>query len=192
MTPVFLEALLADRREEAQRVLGISLFAGYPSDHERRFLALRLRQMHEDVRFQVWGEHAFVLAGQMVGHGGFDGPPGSNAAHAPGAVELGYAIFAPYRGRGYATDAARMLMDLAEERANIRHFVLAVAPTNAPSLAIAHKLGFLRTGERVDGTRGLEHVFELHRAADETRGGSRGIGGGQRSVRPGGGIPHVS
>jgi [ribosomal protein S5]-alanine N-acetyltransferase len=168
MTPAFLEAVLADRRGEAERLLGISLFAEYPSEAERRFLAMRLRQMHEDTRFQTWCEHAIVLGGQMVGHGGYDGPPGNNAAYAPDAVEFGYAIFPPYRGRGYATEAARMFMDMADERANIRHFVLAVSPTNAPSLAIARKLGFLRTGERRDDERGLEHVFELHRDVEET------------------------
>ena len=110
MTPEFLDALVADRREESEQELGISLFADYPDEDERRFLALRLRQMHQDARFQTWSEHAFVLRGQMVGHGGFDGPPGNNAAQAPDAVEFGYAIFSPYRGRGYATEAARMLM----------------------------------------------------------------------------------
>jgi ribosomal-protein-alanine N-acetyltransferase len=128
--------------------------------------------MHEDARFLTWCEHAIVLGGQMVGHAGYDGPPGSNAALAPDAVEFGYAIFAPYRGRGYATDAARMLMDLAEKRAGVRHFVLGISPTNAPSLAVARKLGFQRTGERVDDERGLEDVFELHRDASETVGDS--------------------
>ena len=161
MTPEFLEALLADRREESEQELGISLFADYPDEDERRFLALRLRQMHQDARFQTWSEHAFVLRGQMVGHGGYDGPPGNNAAQAPEAVEFGYAIFPPYRGRGYATEAARMLMGLAEERAGVRHFVLAISPTNAPSLAIVRKLGFVRTGERIDKERGLEQVLEL-------------------------------
>ena len=152
MTPEFLDALVADRREESEHELGISLFADYPDEDERRFLSLRLRQMHEDARFQAWCEHAFVRGGQMIGHGGYDGPPGNNAAQAPDAVEF-----------GYATEAARMLMDLAEERAGVRHFVLAISPTNAPSLAIARKLGFVRTGERIDKERGLEHVFELKR-----------------------------
>ena len=163
MTPAFLEAVLADRREEAERVLGISLFAGFPGDGERRFLAMRLEQIHADARFQTWCVHAVVLGGRMVGHAGYHGPPGRNAVRAPEAVELGYAIFVPYRGRGYATEAVRMLIDMAEQRANIRHFVLAVSPTNAPSLAIVAKLGFRRTGERIDDEDGLEHVFELHK-----------------------------
>jgi hypothetical protein len=92
MTPAFLEALLADRREESEQELGISLFADYPDEDERRFLAMRLRQMREDACFHPWSEHAFVLGSRMVGHGGYDGPPGNNAAQAPDAVEFGYAI----------------------------------------------------------------------------------------------------
>lgn len=61
-----------------------------------------------------------------------------------------------------------MLMDAAEERANVRHFVLAISPTNAPSLAIARRFGFLRTGEQTDAERGLEHVFELQREVEDT------------------------
>jgi RimJ/RimL family protein N-acetyltransferase len=58
-----------------------------------------------------------------------------------------------------------MLMDIAEERAGVRHFILSVAPTNEPSLAIVHKLGFVRTGEKLDEEDGLEHVFQLRRDA---------------------------
>jgi ribosomal-protein-alanine N-acetyltransferase len=163
LTPPFLEALVAGRREEAEEMLGISLFGDYPGADERRYLALRLRQMREDPRLEAWGEHAVALGERMVGHAGYNGPPGSNAAQAPGAVELGYATFSPFRGRGYATEAARILMDMAETHAGVRHFVLAVSPENAPSLAVARKLGFRRTGERVDPARGLEHVLELHR-----------------------------
>ena len=171
MTVEFLEAVLVDRRAEGERALGIKLPTEFPAEGERRFLATWLRQMREDERFQTWCPHAIVLDGQMIGHAGYKGPPGSNAAQAPDAVEYGYKIFAPYRGLGYATDAARMLMDMAEERAGISHFVLSVSPTNDPSLAIVHKLGFVRTGEQMDDEDGLQHVFELHRDPQETSGG---------------------
>lgn len=167
LTPAFLEAVLAGRRKDAEWELGIPLFPEYPGDDEHRFLAMKLRQMQEDPRYRTWCEHAIALGEQMIGHGGYEGPPGNNAANAPDAVEFGYAIFEPYRGRGYATAAAQTLMNIAEEHSNVRHFVLAISPTNAPSLAVAHKLGFHRTGERTDEQRGLEHVFELHRDTDE-------------------------
>jgi ribosomal-protein-alanine N-acetyltransferase len=161
MTPEFVAAVLAGRREEATRLLQIEVPEEFPSEGEKGFLGLRLRQMREDARFRTWCPHAIVLGGQMIGHAGYHGPPGVNSVHEPEAVEFGYRIFPPYRGRGYATEAARMLMDQAEERAGIRHFVLSVGPTNEPSLAIVRKLGFTQTGERMDAEDGRELVFEL-------------------------------
>jgi RimJ/RimL family protein N-acetyltransferase len=163
MTPEFIEAVLDDRREDAALLLDLRLPDEFPSEGERGFLGLRLRQMREDERFLTWCPNAVVLDGLMIGHAGYHGPPGINSAQSPDAVEYGYKIFPDWRGRGYATEAAVMLMDLAEERAGIRHFVLAVSPTNDPSLAIVRKLGFVKTGEHMDEEDGLEHVFELER-----------------------------
>jgi ribosomal-protein-alanine N-acetyltransferase len=165
LTPEFIEAALDGRREGAAGLLGIELPDEFPMESERGFLGLRLRQMREDARFRTWCPHAVVLGGQMIGHAGYHGPPGINSTHNPAAVEFGYTIFPPYRGRGYATQAARMLMDLAEER-GIRHFVLSVGPDNEPSLAIVRKLGFEQTGERMDEEDGRELVFELIRDDD--------------------------
>jgi [ribosomal protein S5]-alanine N-acetyltransferase len=163
MTPEFVEAILDDRRAEAAALLDVELPDEFPSEGERGFLGMRLRQMSEDERFQTWCPHAVVLEGRMIGHAGYHGPPGSNSAQKPEAVEYGYKIFPDHRGRGYATQAAVMLMDLAEERAGVRHFVLSVSPENDPSLAIVRKLGFVRTGEQIDEEDGLEHIFEFER-----------------------------
>ena len=163
MTPEFIEAALDGRHEEAARLLGIDVPKEFPMGGERGLLELRLRQMREDERFKTWCLHAVVLAGQMIGHAGYHGPPGVNSKHAQDAIEFGYSIWPPFRGRGYATEAATMLIDQARDRAGISHFVLSVGPHNEPSLAIVRKLGFVRTGEQMDEQDGLELVFELRR-----------------------------
>ncbi|MDF2752131.1 MAG: family N-acetyltransferase [Gaiellaceae bacterium] len=163
MTPAFIEAVLDDRREDAAAELRIEQPDEFPSEGERGFLGLRLRQMRDDDRFLTWCPNAVVLDGRMIGHAGYHGPPGQNSTQNPDAVEYGYTIFPPWRGKGYATQVAVMLMDLAEELAGIRHFVLSVSPHNDPSLAIVRKLGFVKTGEHMDEEDGLEHVFELQR-----------------------------
>ena len=163
MTPEFVQAALDGRRDEAGTLLGIEVPDEFPSEGEKGFLGLRLRQMREDDRFRTWCPHAVVLGGQMIGHAGYHGPPGVNSLQAADAVEYGYKIFPAWRGRGFATEASQLLMDQAEARAGIRHFVLSIAPTNEPSLAIARKFGFVRTGEHMDEEDGLEHVFELRR-----------------------------
>ena len=163
MTPAFIEAVLDDRRDAAAAELSIAIPDEFPSDGERSFLRMRLDQMRKDARWETWCPNAVVLDGTMIGHAGYHGPPGINSTQDADAVEYGYSIFPAWRGHGYATQAAVMLMDLAEERAGIRHFVLAVAPDNDPSLAIVRKLGFVRTGEQMDDEDGLEHIFELER-----------------------------
>lgn len=163
MTPAFIEAVLDERRDEAAALLDVELPDEFPSGHDRGFLGLRLRQMREDERFLTWCPSAVVLDGRMIGHAGYHGPPGINSKQNPEAVEYGYQIFPDWRGRGYATQAATMLMDIAKELAGIRHFVLSVSPDNDPSLAIIRKLGFVKTGEQMDEEDGLEHIFELAR-----------------------------
>jgi RimJ/RimL family protein N-acetyltransferase len=167
MTPAFLQAVLADRLEDAAALVDARLPDEFPSEGERRFLRLRLRQMSDDPRWETWCPNVVVLEGTMIGHAGYHGPPGINSTQNPNAVEFGYTIYPAWRGNGYATQAAAMLMDLAEERAGIRHFVLAVAPDNAPSLAIVRKLGFVKTGEQMDEEDGLEEIYELTRGGDE-------------------------
>ena len=161
MTPEFIEAVLEGRRQEAGTLLEIEVPDEFPSEGEKGFLALRLRQMREDDRFKTWCPHAVVLGDRMIGHAGYHGPPGVNSVQAADAVEYGYKIFPAWRERGFATEACQLLMDRARAREGIRHFVLSIAPTNEPSLAIARKFGFVRTGAHMDEEDGLEHVFEL-------------------------------
>lgn len=162
MTPEFIEAVLDGRLDDAAALLAVELPPAFPREGDRRFLALRLGQMREDERFLHWCPYVVVLEGRMIGHAGYHGPPGRNSARNPDAVEFGYAIEPDYRGRGYATEAATQLIREAEER-GVRHFVLACAPANEPSLAIIRKLGFVQTGEVMDEHDGLELVFERSR-----------------------------
>ena len=70
-------------------------------------------------------------------------------------------MFEEFRGRGYATEAARALLAWACDEHGIRHFIASVAPGNAPSLAIVRRLGFVETGRQWDEEDGEELVFEL-------------------------------
>jgi [ribosomal protein S5]-alanine N-acetyltransferase len=160
MTPEFLEAALDGRVEEAGRIMGVELPDDFPPEGTKRFFGLRLRQMREDERFKEWCPHVVTLDGEMIGHAGYHGPPGVNALKKRGAVEIGYTIEAPFRGRGHATAAATELLRRAEER-GVRHFVACTTPDNEPSLAVIRKLGFTQTGEVIDEEDGLELVFQL-------------------------------
>jgi [ribosomal protein S5]-alanine N-acetyltransferase len=159
MSPAFLDAALAGRRANAERVAGLKLQPDWPDDHDRSLLRRRLEQMRQDPGSQQWLLRAMVLpAGgrTVIGHIGFHGPPST-----VGRAELGYAVVPDHRRRGYASEAARAMMDWAQREQGVTNFFVAISPGNAASLAMAARLGFVRVGEQIDEDDGLEHVFEL-------------------------------
>ena len=157
MTVEFLDALLdPDRNESALEVP-----AGWPDEHDRRFLENRRRELHSRPELLGWLVYAVIRDGRLVGHAGFHGPPGRNARNDEEAVELGYTIFPTHRRRGYATEAARALVGWAHREHGIRRFLFSISPDNEPSLAIARRLGFSEVGRHWDDEDGEELEFEL-------------------------------
>ncbi|WP_244522622.1 GNAT family N-acetyltransferase [Geodermatophilus africanus] len=61
---------------------------------------------------------------------------------AVGEVELGYVIARHAQGRGLATEAARAWLDVALDELGLRRLTAVVHPDNAPSQALATRLGF--------------------------------------------------
>ncbi|MBA2474656.1 MAG: GNAT family N-acetyltransferase [Actinobacteria bacterium] len=165
LSPAILGALLGGRRDEASALLGAALPDGWPDEHDAGFLRRRLEQMQRDPEVEQWAVRGLVLTGgsprPLIGHAGFHGPPGVNGPGAAEAVEVGYTVFPPWRGRGLATEAVVSLLDWVRSERGIRHVVASVAPGNEPSLALVRRLGFVQTGEQWDEEDGLELVFEL-------------------------------
>jgi ribosomal-protein-alanine N-acetyltransferase len=129
---------------------------GWPDEDDLRHLQRWHKDMAGENRVAPWRARAIVRISdsQMIGHAGFHGPPDD-----AGMIEIGYAIFPAFRGNGYATEAARRLLDMAKE-IGATTFRASVSPSNEQSLAIVRKLGLAKTGERMDDVDGLEFVFE--------------------------------
>lgn len=170
MPAVLLDALVAGDRAAVAKLAPYAIPVEFPrARHERidgkgdlvAFLRLRREQLTRDPARYPWSLRAIVLRSErrMVGFVNFHGAPGVNDVGAPDAVELGWSVFPADRGKGYATETALALMDWAAEVHGILRFISATTPDNAASLRVHEKLGFVRTGEVVDG----ELIFELRR-----------------------------
>jgi RimJ/RimL family protein N-acetyltransferase len=94
---------------------------------------------------------------QAAGHCGFHGPP-----EVIGRAEIGYTVFTKFRGKGFAKEAARALVDWAFDQGEKQVFA-SVSPDNAPSLAVVKSLGFRQVGTQEDEVDGLELVFAIER-----------------------------
>lgn len=59
-----------------------------------------------------------------------------------GQVNLTYALYPDWRGRGYATRAVRLAMEVARRNARVDQFVIRTASWNGESMRVAQRLGF--------------------------------------------------
>lgn len=57
------------------------------------------------------------------------------------AGNIGYRIYEPYRGHGYAYDAAKMLMKIARDEHDFKEIILTCSPDNTASKKTLEKLG---------------------------------------------------
>jgi ribosomal-protein-alanine N-acetyltransferase len=153
-----LEALLVGDLVTAGHLLECNIPADM-SPHDFP-LASRLDQLRRDSSVEPWLLRAMIerLSGTVIGHIGFHTPPCPEylASVAPDAVELGYSVHAPFRQRGYATEAILALMHWAYSLHGQRCFVLSISPHNVASTVMAESLGFVTCGSHIDDEDGLE------------------------------------
>lgn len=76
------------------------------------------------------------------------------------SAKLGYAIAVNYWGRGYATDAARALIDFGFRELKLHRISAAMGPNNTASIAIADRLSMTYEG------RIRDHVYTNGRWRD--------------------------
>lgn len=108
---------------------------GYPMGSHVR---IYMRELARHPRLLGWGVWFIRLkkTGELIGDAGFKGNP-----DAGGAVDLGYGLLAEHRGRGYATEAARALVDWAFAH-GAQRITAETLPTNRASIRVLKKLGF--------------------------------------------------
>jgi ribosomal-protein-alanine N-acetyltransferase len=163
MPEVFPRASLAGDTAAAEKAIGLRVPVDWYG--ETGLMRMRLNNLASDPAYREWSLRAvgLVATGEMVGFIGFHTTPNPEylQPYAPGSVEFGYTIFAPYRGRGYAQEAARGLVRWAAEKHGISRFVLSISPTNGASYRIAEKLGFRKIGAHLDEIDGPEDVLLL-------------------------------
>jgi RimJ/RimL family protein N-acetyltransferase len=134
------QTLAAARALLAGEDAGLPLAEGYP--HADTADALRMFVEHgagdeEGGWFVTLGDN-----GRVIGDCGTLG-----WVDEAGQVEIGYGLAAPYRGRGYGTEAVRALADWVAAQDGVRVVTADVEVGNEPSRRLLVALGFSLTGE---------------------------------------------
>ncbi|MDA1257272.1 MAG: GNAT family N-acetyltransferase [Chloroflexi bacterium] len=165
MTAEFIEAMIERQGGAGHEFDGVRLWDGW-TEESSPWLRVRLTELGAMPELVTWLLYAIVRRAdrQMVGHVGFHSAPGPPYLHdiAHDGIEIGYSVFAPFKGRGYATAAASELIGWARREHEVREFVASISHDNAASIRVAEKLGFkfLREFDPTDPDR--EDVYLLH------------------------------
>ena len=107
-----------------------------------------------------WWTHLLLVDEPPVAAGvcGYTGPP-----TAEGSVEIAYAVAPSYRGRGFATVAARELTQRAFEDSRVRVVCAHTLPEHNASTRILQKTGMSFAGFANDAGEGPVWRWELAR-----------------------------
>ena len=92
--------------------------------------------------------------GELAGYAGLWFPDGWDD------VEVGYGIAPRFRGKGYATEAARRARDHGFRELGLARLVSYINPINVTSIRVAEKLGAAPDGEFI--MHGKPHVIYRH------------------------------
>ena len=161
LPPPALAALVAGDRTEASRLVDCDL-AGFPDD-QLSIAAVRLKDVGDDPDYLPWSLRVMALKPSLafVGHFNFHSKPNADYLKelAPGAVEMGYFVLPEFRRQGLAAEAALGMMAWASQAHGVNRFVVSISPENAPSVAMARKLGFARIGSHIDEEDGYEDIL---------------------------------
>jgi len=78
----------------------------------------------------------------VIGQCGFTGPPDES-----GTIEIAYSIAPAYQGRGYATEAAQALIEIARQEPKVRLICAHTLAERNASTRVLEKCGLRKVGE---------------------------------------------
>jgi len=86
----------------------------------------------------------------LIGTCGFPGPPDSN-----GVAEIAYGIAPAFQSRGYATEAAKALIDFATKDPRVKTICAHTLAEENASASVLKKCGLTKIGDAIDSENGL-------------------------------------
>lgn len=118
----------------------------YEREKEAVFTESYIRNMYGFYQYGLW--LVFEVQSQtLVGRIGIE----NREMDGNCCQELGYLIGKPWQRRGYAREACSAVLRYAFEELGLEKLFLCTQKNNKPSIALAHKLGFLLYAQDVDG-----------------------------------------
>lgn len=132
-----------------ERVLGVHVPENWPPDlYDRDAIEWMLRSLEEVPEMGDWALHYMVTRGgdaTVIGTVGYKGPPDEK-----GKVEIGYSVLEQYQRLGYATEAARGLIETAFADPRVLRLTAETYPHLDASIGVMQRCRLLYRGEAAE------------------------------------------
>jgi RimJ/RimL family protein N-acetyltransferase len=130
-------------RGSAQELVGAAIPDGWPDEELAGLLSLYAGWVRADASVVGYGPWIVIARGEgvVVGSAGFIGKP------TDGSIELGFGIHPDFRNQGYASEAARALIEWGLDQRVVERVVAKCDPDNLPSVRVLEKIGMSRVGD---------------------------------------------
>jgi RimJ/RimL family protein N-acetyltransferase len=121
----------------------LGLMAGFETDPDEDSLRRKVPEIAEHARLGSWAQLAITapeedrFLGDLILH---------HVDWRRQEAEIGFWLAPGARGRGLATSAVRLLLGWTLHETSLHRIVMRTLPENAPTLALAERLGFTREG----------------------------------------------
>jgi [ribosomal protein S5]-alanine N-acetyltransferase len=141
-TAELIEAL--PERSSAQHLIDAAMPDGWPDEELGELLSLYAGWVRADPTVVGFGPWLIIARDQnsVVGSAGFVGKPNDE-----GSLELGFGVHPAYRNRGYASEAARVLVEWGLDQPGVERVIAKCDRDNLPSVRVLEKLGMVRRGD---------------------------------------------
>jgi RimJ/RimL family protein N-acetyltransferase len=137
-----------------------SLRPGTPFDSQHAVRRFRHHLEHWDTHgFGVW-----LIDDRSTGDtAGWAGPSHPDfVPHLGDEIEVGWSLRRPFRGQGFATEAAQAAVSAAREHLQPARLISLIDPANLRSIAVAERLGMRNQGLVEHGELDIElRLYEL-------------------------------
>lgn len=114
-------------------------------------------------RYKTCGLGFFIISDKFSGH------HVGQAALMPDKIngklyyEIGYILNFEFWGKGYATEAARALLNYAKQNYSENEYILEIRPENTRSVRVAERLNAIPAGEFIKHVRGKEMLHIIYK-----------------------------
>lgn len=142
-THEMIEMLLIDKDAFSEEFL-FNIHSEWPLPEYQQFFPYKINKFKENPIENKWeGLIIHKETNTIIGDMGFKGSPDEE-----GAINIGYSIVPDQRGKGYASEMGKALVQWGLSQPGVKKVVATCSPDNHPSIKVLQKIGLQFTEDK--------------------------------------------